>query len=925
MLDRYLKVLPQHIKDSNSELILFLKAYYKWLENNKVVFEYVAKEERTSLDDSEFLEYLKAEILAAFPAIVVDESLLLKHIKEYYVSKGTEESIKFLLKVTLGVDSSVFYPADFLFKPSAATWVREFAVRFNLASGNVTDTLDVPIEIKSLTRTIKTNAKVIAQVSGTLYEITLPSDFNLATNTNFTVTGATFSGTLVKTIVKKTIRARGRGFQIGDIFEINTSGGSGTKIKVTRVSNTGIRAFDIIQFGQGYLTNFEHAISPNLNVQVTENRNFTITNDGIPTQYTSPDNVDKIVDEYQISKFTYLQSTDYLENNTYVGSLQVAGQSEVTGNQLETSEDSAVVFFELGYVFAYPGYYLTNEGMTSDVSRIQDGEYWQQFSYVIKSEKQYDEYQAAVKRLVHPAGLRMFGEYNIDKQISLAIDIKTYLAVLQIAFEDTTSVSADINNKELIKNILYYYDNVQVNTAGDTLSTNTGDLSFGEPEKFSLIDQIALTLNKPLPDLVTQAADQYYLSIEKYLEELVSTTDALVITLNKQLQEELVTFDLPIKTVSKNVVRTVDYGVTHADVIEALAISSADLLSVGGSDIFGILSAPDLTMQFGLDSILMSEADTLDLGDSTTLSTYSGSYVLEDNNYSNLASSILHDLNIGNGYTLAIPNTNLVITSDIDVLVTGEYEVDSIVTREVCGVVVNPYYSILELNATGTPYWQFGYTRNERRNNTMTTVKTFRVNGPLAYTDIDDNFDNLNNAKIESAIPNFEVKTSSGTFIVPAGVTKLRVTVVGGGAAGGTGGGAAGGGAGGVAIKVISGLTSGTQIPYVVGAAGGSSNFGGYCSASGGSVGGSTPLTSGGLGGVGTGGDINLRGSGGSPSYNSSIGGAGGAGLGGAGGGRGILNNAGEAGFGYGAGGAGGSATNTTGGAGAPGVILIEW
>ena len=65
--------------------------------------------------------------------------------------------------------------------------------------------------------------------------------------------------------------------------------------------------------------------------------------------------------------------------------------------------------------------------------------------------------------------------------------------------------------------------------------------------------------------------------------------------------------------------------------------------------------------------------------------------------------------------------------------------------------------------------------------------------------------------------------TASGTFTIPTGVTKVKVTVTAGGGGGGyyTGCSAAtGGGAGGTAIKVLTGLTAGNTIIVTVGAPG---------------------------------------------------------------------------------------------------------
>jgi hypothetical protein len=121
-----------------------------------------------------------------------------------------------------------------------------------------------------------------------------------------------------------------------------------------------------------------------------------------------------------------------------------------------------------------------------------------------------------------------------------------------------------------------------------------------------------------------------------------------------------------------------------------------------------------------------------------------------------------------------------------------------------------------------------------------------------------------------------QVFTSSGTFTVPAGVTKVRSTVVGAGsgangcnasqAAGANGGG------GGWSIGTFS-VTPGQSIPVTVGlggagsvagvtsGAGGTSSFGSFNSATGGQSAANSNAFNGGAPGTGTGGQINGSGS----------------------------------------------------------------
>ena len=114
------------------------------------------------------------------------------------------------------------------------------------------------------------------------------------------------------------------------------------------------------------------------------------------------------------------------------------------------------------------------------------------------------------------------------------------------------------------------------------------------------------------------------------------------------------------------------------------------------------------------------------------------------------------------------------------------------------------------------------------------------------------------------------VYTTTSFWVVPAGVTTCKVTVIAGGYSGGPFAsnsvsdppsyyGGSGGPSGGAAIKIITGLTPGTSISVTVGAGGigggdysgpgGTSSFGAYCSAT--------------SGGIGIGGNLNVSATGG--------------------------------------------------------------
>jgi hypothetical protein len=186
--------------------------------------------------------------------------------------------------------------------------------------------------------------------------------------------------------------------------------------------------------------------------------------------------------------------------------------------------------------------------------------------------------------------------------------------------------------------------------------------------------------------------------------------------------------------------------------------------------------------------------------------------------------------------------------------------------------------------------------------------------------------------------------TSSGTFTIPTGITAIKMTIVGGGGAGGStssSGTQGGGGGGGAAIKFLTGLTPGNTLTVTVGAAAGTSSVASgtqsitTVSATGGANATNNNFLSavGGTGGVGSNGDLNIGGTGGGGGFGISDGctfyvlsGTGGSSILG-GGGAAVTDGNGNAGRAYGGGGGGSASavTSRSSGAGAAGVVLIEW
>jgi hypothetical protein len=93
-------------------------------------------------------------------------------------------------------------------------------------------------------------------------------------------------------------------------------------------------------------------------------------------------------------------------------------------------DGNAIVNVEIGPLCERNGYYLSESGFLSNQNRIHDGYLWQDYSYVVRVNKIIDEWREIVKRVVHPAGLMMFGELAIETEVPENKIKGTYLYLL---------------------------------------------------------------------------------------------------------------------------------------------------------------------------------------------------------------------------------------------------------------------------------------------------------------------------------------------------------------------------------------------------------------------------------------------------------------------------------------------------------------
>jgi len=158
--------LPEFIRDNPdySNFVLFLQAYYEWMEQTGNTEEAVNNLLSYSDIDSttdKFISYFYNDFLKYFPAdILADKQKVIKIARELYQSKGTPASFQFFFRVLYNTDVDFFYTKDAVLRASAGKWYIAKSLRLATTDTNF-------LEIQNL-RIIGETSKSIATIENSV-------------------------------------------------------------------------------------------------------------------------------------------------------------------------------------------------------------------------------------------------------------------------------------------------------------------------------------------------------------------------------------------------------------------------------------------------------------------------------------------------------------------------------------------------------------------------------------------------------------------------------------------------------------------------------------------------------------------------------------------------------------------------------------
>lgn len=357
---------PRFMRSDYRKVVLFIKAYYEWMDSEGKPGYVLGKLDTVSDVDrntEEFYSHFKNTYLASFPELLATDALgnkpnkktLLKRIRDFYGNKGTENSYKFLFRVLYDSDLEIYLPKTDILKVSDGQWIEPRSIKTTATNGdNLFSVKNGEAVQYDSGGGLIASASIDSVVQYSFGGFPITEFFLTDINGDFTPNEDVVLRKGSEEYTEKSysvlggfnIELPGNGYRVGDIVTVTTSSGKGFSAKVEQIGLAGgIKRIGIINSGVNYATDVTVSIVS------------------------------------------------------------------------ETGSQTALVKALRSAVTEYPGYFFGNRGKISSTKRVQDGHYYQDFSYELKSEISFDVCHEVLKHLVHPSGTKMFTSILVKKEI----------------------------------------------------------------------------------------------------------------------------------------------------------------------------------------------------------------------------------------------------------------------------------------------------------------------------------------------------------------------------------------------------------------------------------------------------------------------------------------------------------------------------
>ena len=506
--------LPEFVRQDHPKFVEFLKTYYDWLDiKGNTSHEIKRVREYADIDYAidEFQEALHRQFLVNIPRnVLTNKAPLLKNIRQFYRSKGTEKSFQFFFRTLYDSPAEFYYPRQDILKLSDGKYIRQKSIRISLIGGDPKKLQNATIIGRSTgTQAFVDKCRTLPTPHGTYYElflnvssITGVFEFDEKIDSHTTDGTLNFTGTVLPIVSKISLDIdpdtdrpmSGSGYQVGDAFLVEQSTGKMGVIQVSSINQDGsIKKMTVKDFGVVYSkSSFSKDLGPqnstpkikfsvssaankiSLSIEQTESvleiaGTFSAAEKSHIAFKFSPQSILRIVSDNTEKYFRIKERFDFYANKIVFFLITIGEHEFPSGFESDISSVESVsglgarVNITPGVFCEYSGYYISNNGQPSESKYIQDGEFYQQFSYVVYNKESAETYRTYLKDMVHPLGLKFYGGFRDPSHINASIETRKTAPVIrkfQQHPRQTLFKISSIPNFVLIKNDIPQKQNV---------------------------------------------------------------------------------------------------------------------------------------------------------------------------------------------------------------------------------------------------------------------------------------------------------------------------------------------------------------------------------------------------------------------------------------------------------------------------------
>lgn len=558
---------PEVIQTDYPLFVSFLEAYYEYMDTTMAGKIGHVKDIDLTLD--QFIVNFKKDFALNIPAFpFITEKEFLRNAKEFYASRGSEASYKFLLKILFGKESEIFYPETTLLRASDGRWIQDISVQVKIISGDVNSIIGKTVRVVLNETILFLSVLKTKRITDILFEIFIERPQFGEPMPGAILSFEGFSGTIMPVLGAITVVTPGSGFKVGQFYDLSTPTGKNAKIRLIAVdANKGAKTFQIVKYGQGFNSSSFNSVLKS-----------GVTTADITTIPPIDDTLGPIVDSGFVTRSNFFLS-DFAEPS--YSAIVLASFDSSLGTLFVVDSDltstfSAVIKVNISGLSKYPGFYSESRGFLSDIIKLQDNYYHQLYAYVVKIDEQLNSYRSIIKSLLHPAGMELFGEFNKNSLLNLAPSLRQLNAMQQLLLQELLVVTQfrSFNTNKPLSDILDFTDDdiyQFIKILQDTLSFDDDDVLDTNKvfiDQLEFADDDILDINKSLQDEVT-ISENNILDTDKILDDELFVTDFIGANYSKEVfGDELLFTDLETLLIVKDFSDQLEFTDSNTESIE---------------------------------------------------------------------------------------------------------------------------------------------------------------------------------------------------------------------------------------------------------------------------------------------------------------------------------------------------------------------